>query len=443
VRTILDQVRRGEPTLPFETARLRKHGTRVEILLTPSPVKDENGVVIGVSGMSRDITARRQMEEQYRQLQKMEAIGQLAGGVAHDFNNLLTVINGCGELVLGRLPAGDPLRELIAEITRAGERAAALTRQLLAFSRRQVLDPKVLDLNAVLADLEKMLRRLIGEDVRLTTRLQPGLGRVKVDPAQIEQVILNLAINARDAMPRGGELIIETANIDLDGSYAKWHAEVHAGPYVRLRVCDTGQGMAEEVKRHIFEPFFTTKPPGKGTGLGLTTVYAFVEQSGGHIEVASEPGRGTAFMICLPCAEESGKPRSFAGTLRAPQGTETVLLVEDEPAVRALTRHVLQASGYTVLEASDGDEALHLAEQHSGSIHLLVTDVVLPALGGAQLGERLRIHRPELRVLFVSGYADDAIIRHGVRESEVDLLQKPFSPAVLAHKVREVLDRPR
>jgi PAS domain S-box-containing protein len=390
--------------------------------------------------LAQDVTERMRLEAQLRQAQKMEAVGQLEGGVAHDFNNLLTVITGYGDLVLDRLPAGDPTRELIGEITKAGARAAALTRQLLAFSRKQVLAPQVVDLNAIVLDMEKMLRRVIGEDIDLATRLQPSLGRVRADPSQVEQVLLNLAVNARDAMPTGGKLTIETHDIELDEGYAQTHTEVRPGPYVLVAVSDTGCGMIPEVQARIFEPFFTTKEPGKGTGLGLATVYGIVKQSGGHIDVYSEPGLGTTFKAYLPCVRAVAKPKSHAGLLPTPRGNETVLLVEDEDAVRALSRHVLQSSGYTVLVAAHGREALRIGEQHPPPIHLLVTDVVMPELGGRQLAEQLLRLHPEMKVLYLSGYTDDAVVRHGVLHEEVNFLLKPFSPAVLAYWVREVLD---
>jgi signal transduction histidine kinase len=384
----------------------------------------------------------RQTEEQFRQVQKMEAIGRLAGGVAHDFNNLLTIILGYSDLMLGKLDPGDSMRELIVQIKSAGDRAASLTRQLLAFSRQQVLAPKILDLNVIVTDTEKMLRRLIGEDITLATALDPRLGLVKADPGQIEQVIMNLVVNARDAMPEGGKLTIETRNVELDEIYAQGHPEVRRGDYAMLGVSDTGCGMDETIKARIFEPFFTTKGAGKGTGLGLATVYGIVKQSGGSIYVYSEVGRGTSFKIYLPLVEEKIPSAKCQTDLRkVPPGKETLLLVEDEEAVRAITRHVLQLCGYTILEASHGAEAIKICENNPGPIHLLMTDVVMPGMGGRQLAETLLSRQPDMKVLYLSGYTDDAVVRHGVLEAGANFLQKPFTPGSLAQKVREILDR--
>lgn len=393
--------------------------------------------------IARDVTERNRLELQLRQAQKMEAIGRLAGGVAHDFNNLLCIINGYGETILGSLPPDDPLREPIGEITRAGERAAALTRQLLTFSRRSVLAPEVLDLNALVLDLEKLLRRVIGEDIDLGTNLQPTLGSIRADHGQIEQAVLNLVVNARDAMPTGGKLTIETHNVHLDESYCRAHTQVRAGPYVLLAVTDTGCGMSEEVKACLFEPFFTTKAPGKGTGLGLATVFGTVKQSGGHIEVYSESGLGTTFKLYLPRVEGVARAgKSWHSLPPAPRGSETVLVVEDEDAVRTLTRTALEMAGYKVLEASQGLEALRIAAQYDGPIHLLLSDVVMPLLGGRELAEQLLPLHGGMKVLFLSGYTDDAVVRHGVLQEKVNFLQKPFSPLVLTHRVRELLDSP-
>jgi two-component system, cell cycle sensor histidine kinase and response regulator CckA len=388
-------------------------------------------------------TERKKLEDQLRQAQKMEAIGQLTGGIAHDFNNMLTVIVGYSDLTLQKLRTNDPLRSDIEQVKLAGERASVLTRQLLAFSRKQVLQPKVLDLNAVLTNLDQMLQRLIGEDIDLITMPEPGLGRVHADPGQIEQIIVNLAVNARDAMPQGGKLTIETANVELDESYARQHGPVKPGPYVMFAVSDTGCGMDRETQARIFEPFFTTKEPGKGTGLGLSTVYGIVKQSGGYIWVYSEPGRGTTFKIYLPRVEavaEAVKPRRKAA--RTVRGSETILLVEDDHAVRTLIRSTLQAHGYTVLETDHGKHAIQVCSQHAGPIHLMVTDVVMPEMSGRELAERLKPSRPNMQVLFMSGYTDKAIVHHGELDPGTPFLQKPFTPDVLARKVREVLDSP-
>ncbi len=386
---------------------------------------------------------RKRLEEQVRQAQKMEAIGQLAGGIAHDFNNLLTVISGYSEILIDTAGLEEDKRQLVREINEAGERAAALTRQLLAFSRKQVLEPRVLDLNALIADQQRMLRRLIGEDVTLAVHLDPGLAPVLADPGPLEQVVLNLAVNARDAMPQGGRLLIETANAELDENYVRARPELAAGQYVRLSVTDNGCGMTPEVVAHAFEPFFTTKGPGQGTGLGLATVYGIVRQSGGHVTVYSEPGLGTTFNVYLPPAQAELPAPASAEPRRLPTGTETILLVEDEDAVRAIARHTLVACGYTVLEAANGTDALHRCEQHRGPLDLVVTDVVMPGLAGRLLAERITALRPGTRVLFMSGYPDDAVIRHGVQHADTAFLRKPFTPHALASKVRDVLDRRR
>ena len=378
---------------------------------------------------------------QLEQAQKMDAVGRLAGGVAHDFNNLLTVILGRTDILLHPLKPEDPMRRGIELIQRTAGRAADLTRQLLAFSRKQVLEPVVLDLSAVTTDMKDMLGRLIGEDVALLTTPTPGLGRVKADRGQIEQVIMNLAVNARDAMPQGGRLILETANVDLDDEYVRRHVGARPGPHVMLAVSDTGTGIPHEIQSQIFEPFFTTKEQGKGTGLGLATVYGIVKQSGGYIEVDSEPGQSTTFRVYLPRldaepapVDRSARPAAAAG------GTETILLVEDEEGVRELARDILRASGYTVLEARNGPEALLLCERHQGPLDMLLTDVVMPRMSGRELAERLAPLRPDLSVLYMSGYTDDAVIRHGVLGAGTAFLQKPFTPAALVLRVRETLD---
>ena len=392
--------------------------------------------------LTTDITERRQLEEQLRQAVKMEAVGRLAGGIAHDFNNLLTAIIGSADLLLEDLGPGSVARDDVIEIRKAGERAAQLTRQLLAFSRRQPLTPRVIDVNALVAEMDRLLRRLIGEDVELRTVLAPDLGAVRADAGQLEQVIMNLAVNARDAMPRGGKLTIETANADLDEAYAREHVTTHAGPAVLIAVTDTGTGMDRETLAHMFEPFFTTKEVGKGTGLGLATVYGIVKQSGGHVWVYSEPGRGTSFKIYLPrvtAPVESVGAATVPTTLR---GTETVLVVENEAPVRELARRMLEAKGYVVLTAAAPAEAIALVERHAPPIHLLLTDVIMPEMDGPTLARRLAAARPELRVLFVSGYANEAIVHQGVLDPGVAYLAKPFTADALARKVREVLDAP-
>jgi len=363
--------------------------------------------------------------------------------VAHDFNNVLTGITGYTDLLLMDLNPSDPIREHLDQIQRAAKRAASLTRQLLAFSRRQVLKPEVLLLNGVVADMEKMLQRLIGEDIDLVTVLDPGLGAVRADPGQIEQVILNLAINARDAMPNGGKLTIETANVELDKAYARRHVAVKPGPHVMLAISDTGHGMDAETQSHIFEPFFTTKEPDKGTGLGLSTVYGIVKQSGGNIWVYSEPGRGTTFKIYLPRVEAAVETKQREQTVSAPVGgSETVLLVEDDDIVRDLACRVLAKRGYQVLEAASGREAVLLCERHRGEIQILITDVVLPQMNGRELAERVRPLQPDMRVLYISGYTGNAIIHHGVLRPGTFFLQKPFTPETLLLKVRQVLESP-
>jgi two-component system cell cycle sensor histidine kinase/response regulator CckA len=381
-------------------------------------------------------------QDQLIQAQKMEAIGRLAGGIAHDFNNLLTVIMGRADLVLSRLRGREQLRRHVDLILSAADTAASLTRQLLAFSRRQALLPEVIDLNLVVVNVSTMLRWLIGEDIDVIIRLSPGLGHIKADPGQLEQVLMNLAVNARDAMPHGGRLTIETTNVTLDEAYAQMHLGVQAGDYVRLTVQDSGFGMDAETQAHIFEPFFTTKGPGKGTGLGLSTVYGIVTQSGGHVSVTSTHGQGTTLTIDLPRIEDplTALTPNLPHT-SPPQGTETVLLVEDEGTVRSVAREVLQIVGYTVLEAATGEEALQQVEQYAGAIHLLVTDVVMPGMNGRELAAQLMVKHPALEVLYLSGYTDEAIAHHGVLQAGIDLLHKPFTPDVLARRVREILDQ--
>ena len=409
------------------------------------PLRDSDGQVSGAICMSLDITDRKQLEEQLRQAQKMEAVGRLAGGIAHDFNNLLMVIQGYSDLLVERLPDGDPLRRNAEQIQMASQRASSLTRQLLAFSRKQMLAPKILNVQSVVAEMEKILRRLIGEDVQLETSSAPDLGLIKADRSQIEQVILNLAVNARDAMPQGGRLTIETANVELDASYSHPPAVLSPGRYVMLAVTDNGCGMDAETQAHVFEPFFTTKEKGKGTGLGLATVYGVVKQSGGYVWVYSEPGRGTSFKIYLPRIEETAVPagRDGKSEMQIPErGSETILLVEDEKGVRELAREYLASSGYTVIEAEDGHTALELAAMHVGPIHLLLTDVVMPGISGRELAERVSQIRPGIKIIYMSGYTDQAVVHHGILRNDAVLLQKPFTLMTLAAKLREMLAVP-
>jgi signal transduction histidine kinase/CheY-like chemotaxis protein len=395
--------------------------------------------------IAEDITERRQLEDQLRHSQKMEAVGRLAGGIAHDFNNLLTVIKGYSDLMLSEVRQGDPMRNEVEEIRKAADRAAALTRQLLAFSRRQVLEPRVLDLNSVVNNMDRLVRRLIGDDVEFHSSLDSELRTVKADPGQIEQVIMNLAVNARDAMPTGGRLTVETAMVELDEDYTRENGLAHAGAFVMLAVTDNGIGMSAETRSQIFEPFFTTKELGKGTGLGLSTVYGIVKQSGGHISCYSELGKGTTFKVYLPIVGaakvKSPEIAQQSKTVVAPKlATETVLLVEDEDGVRALVRQVLERDGYRVLEARTGAEALLSADQFAEKIHLLLTDVVLAQMSGREIAKVVMEKRKDAKVLFISGYTEEAIVRHGVLELGTAFLQKPFTPAALSRKVREILD---
>ncbi len=419
----------------------RKDGRLFEEEGSIFPVRDHAGQIVSYVAIKRDVTEEVRLNEQLLQAQKMESVGRLAGGIAHDFNNLLTAILGYAELAAGRLKPEDPSLLDLSEIDKAAQRAADLTRQLLAFSRKQVLELRVIDLNRVVSNTHKLLRRLIGEDVELVLSLKERLGSVKADTGQIEQVLLNLAVNSRDAMPKGGKLTIETSEIELDESYSTFHFDVPPGPYVVLAVSDTGTGMDAKTLSHVFEPFFTTKEAGKGTGLGLSTVYGVVKQSGGHVTAYSEPGVGTTFKIYLPRVEDapetdrtSSAPAALAG------GTQTILVVEDEEAIRRLTCRVLEAQGYTVLSAASGGEALLLLEKHAREIHLLITDVVMPAVSGRELARSAAALRPLMKVLFMSGYTDNVIVHHGVLDAGTAFLQKPFTPRSLAQKVREVLD---
>jgi two-component system, cell cycle sensor histidine kinase and response regulator CckA len=447
---IIERVAQGESVLSYETKHRRKDGSLVEVAVTTSPIRDAGGSVIGVSKVARDLTTRRRVEttlrhteEQFRQAQKMEAVGRLAGGVAHDFNNLLSVILSYTDLILSDLAQGDPIRDDIEEVRAAGLRASELTKQLLAMSRQQVLQPRVLDINLVLAGMKRMLGRLLGEDIELTVLPDHQIGRVLADPGQIEQVVMNLAVNARDAMKGGGKLTIETSNVEFDAAYVGTHFGVVAGHYVMLALSDTGSGMDAATQARIFEPFFTTKDEGKGTGLGLATVFGIVKQSDGQIVVYSEPGRGTTFKIYLPRTDRKDAAKSpsiSAGKPTSVRGWETILLVEDEEQVRVVACEILRRHGYEVLETSNGGEAFLVSKQFPARIHLLLTDVVMPRMSGRKLAEELASQRPEMKVLFASGYTDDTIIHHGVLDAGVAFLQKPFTPGTLLRKVRAVLD---
>ena len=416
-------------------------GRRTDLRVRAFPTHGEDGAITGCIEVVEDITDRTRLEEQLRQAAQLEAIGRLAGGVAHDFNNLLTAMLGYSNVLLQQMPKNSPDREKVFQINRAAERAAELTRQLLAFSRKQVLAVTVLDLNPLIADFEKILRRLVGADIELMTVFDPSLGRVMADPGQIEQILLNLAVNARDAMPQGGKLTMETTNVALDEHYARTKPDVKPGRYVMFSVTDSGVGMDEAMCSNIFDPFYTTKEKGKGTGLGLSTVYGIVKQHKGHISVYSEQGTGTVFKIYLPCVESQAEPATEATMVNDhSHGTETILVVEDEEIVRNLACELLELLGYSVLKASHPQEAMKVSQDHEGPIHLLLTDVVLPRMDGTRLYRRILESRPEVRVLYVSGYTQNSILEHGVLKPGVNFLEKPFTLDSLAGKVREVLD---
>jgi len=434
----------------FERTYRRRDGSTLTVLVKDRIIKDQDGKISGIRSTVEDITERRRSEEalrkseeQLRQWQKVEAIGNLAGGVAHDFSNLLMTIKGCTEILLRNLEPEDKRREEVIEIQKAAERATSLTRQLLAFARKQVLQPQVVNLNDIVTNMTKILQRIIGEDIQLATVLEPKLWPVKVDPGQMEQVIMNLALNARDAMPRGGQLMIETANVNLNEEFTRQHVSMKPGAYVKMTVRDTGCGMDKETLNRIFEPFFTTKEKGKGTGLGLSTVYGIIKQSGGNIWAASELGQGSTFTIYLP-KDTSAVPKKYRPKPAQPplpiRGTETILLVEDEAAVRSMLRQTLESNGYKVLEAPDGQEAINICQNYPGPIHLLLTDVIMPGMNGRELSQILSRRFPKLKVLFMSGYPDNSIVHLGTLEPPTMFLQKPFTLSTLEMKVREILD---
>ena len=405
-------------------------------------VRDSEGQLLGIDGIARDISERRQLEEQLRQSQKMEAIGRLAGGVAHDFNNLLVVINGYSDLILNEYEVASPIREKLTAVRKAGEHAAALTRQLLAFSRRQLVNPQVIDINSVVESNAKILRRIIGEDIELFAVLDPDVKSIKADSSQIEQILMNLAVNARDAMAQGGTLTIKTGNVRLDESDANEDFPISAGDYVMLEMSDTGSGMDAATKSQIFDPFFTTKEVGRGTGLGLSIVYGIVKQSDGYIRVDSEPGKGASFKVCFPRVGDAravSAPASISAS--SPRGSETILIVEDDSGVRQLVSTVLQSAGYQVLECGNGDEALLMFRENENRVGLVLTDLVMPEMSGVVLADKLKAINPLIRVLYMSGYADDAVIRHGYLDTGNPFIQKPFSAAKLLEVVREVLNR--
>ncbi|GAB4329340.1 MAG: hypothetical protein Kow0037_04370 [Calditrichia bacterium] len=438
----LEKLRSGKPVVDTEIEMRRVDGKTIFVVANMFPVFDSQGNLQQIKTFLFDITERKKLEEQFAQAQKMEAIGRLAGGIAHDFNNILTVINGYSDLLLQRFKPGEQIYEEVVQIRKAGERARRLTEQLLAFSRKQVIQPRVLNLNTVLQDTEKMLRRIIGEDILLEFNLGEMLANIKIDPTQLDQVILNISVNARDAMPRGGKLIFETQMSYLDKMHAIQNEDVIEGHYVMLRISDTGIGMDKTTLRRIFEPFFTTKGVGKGTGLGLSTVYGIVKQNNGYIWVYSEPGKGTTFKIYFPAVAETISEADKSRIRHEDfSGKETILLVEDDDWLRNFAQTSLEAYGYRVVTAENGEDALNTISATNLKPDLVLTDVVMPKLDGNALVKRLRILLPEFKVLFMSGYTDDSILRYGILEQKMDFIQKPFSPRDLAQKIREILDR--
>ncbi len=431
----------GDMTAHSTNENITKDGRTILCEWVNVPIKKDSETVMGVMSMVQDITERNQLEGQFRQAQKMEAIGRLTGGIAHDFNNILTGIIGYSDYLLMSQKYKDPIRKFVEEIKKAAERAASLTNKLLAFSRKQILQTKILNVNTLITDLEKMIQRIIGEDIMFISNLETGIGNIQADQAQIEQVIMNLIVNARDAMPKGGKLTIETANVTLDEEYTKSHVSVKPGSYIMIAVSDNGIGMDREIQEHIFDPFFTTKEQDKGTGLGLSTVYGIVKQSGGNIWLYSEAGHGTTFKIYLPKVEEKVVPASkHKVSLESLKGKETIMLVEDEDAVRAMMSLTLKHYGYNILETPSPLEALIICEKHKEPIQMMVTDVILPEMNGRELAEKITSLYPEIKVIYISGYTDDVIVHHGMLDPDINFLEKPFTVSKLLSKIREVLD---